>query len=144
MSERTSRVLTWAFAVLLVALIATVWYLAANPGLTNPAHTEFYLLGSEGNASDYPSTLGPGESAEVTVGIANHEHRAVAYGLEVRWNGSLTQDRTIQLADGETREFTVVLTAPSQPGPYLVRFLLYKGEASEPDLTTHLVIRVQA
>lgn len=149
MSERTNRLLTWTVAVVLVALIATVWYLAANPAITNPAHTEFYLLGDDGNASDYPSTLEPGEITEVTVGIANHEHRDVTYRIAVRWNETLTGDRIVSVPNGETREFPVLLTAPDRSGPYQVRFQLHKGASgaqetlADPDLTTHLVVRVQ-
>jgi uncharacterized membrane protein len=124
-------------------LVVTVGFLAANPALTNPAHTEFYVLNESGNASDYPETLAPGEPAEVTVGIGNHEHEPVEYRVAVTWNGTTTTERSIRIPDETTRELPINITAPNSPGRYRVEFQLYHSGGPEPDLTTWLWIRVQ-
>ena len=65
--------------------------------------TEFYVLGTEGTASNYPRQIdGKGE---VTVGVANHERQDMSYRLEIRIDGDVVRTmETIELADGEKWE----------------------------------------
>jgi uncharacterized membrane protein len=45
--------------------------------------TEFYILGSEGKAADYPTKLRVGQNGTIIIGIANHEYRTVKYTIEI-------------------------------------------------------------
>jgi uncharacterized membrane protein len=45
--------------------------------------TEFYILGTGGLASDYPTTVLRGEDQNLTIGIGNREGRDIGYTLEI-------------------------------------------------------------
>jgi uncharacterized membrane protein len=128
--EGIERAVTWVLAVTLVVALVAVAAIAVNPPETTDPYTEFYLLGPDGNASGYPTTLSPGESGDLVVGITNHEQREVTYTLRVTWNGTVTQEHTIEVADEETVEEALAITAPPDPGRYNVRFELFRGEVS--------------
>lgn len=61
----------WILAVALVISMSGVIYIAMIPYEEPDPSTEFYILGPEGEASDYPDNLTVGESGELIVGIVN-------------------------------------------------------------------------
>ncbi len=101
--------------------------------------TDFYVLGSQGMVQDYPKQLVLGETAQVTLGIVNHEHQYSNYTIEIMLNGEKVQEiGPIGLADEEKWSQAVTL-APTQAGQHQeFEFLLYKGEDTEPYLTLQL------
>lgn len=141
--QRAERVLTWVLAIALVLSLAGVVYVALVPPQTGDTFTEFYLLGPNGNASEYPTNLTTNETGTVIIGVSNHERKSVEYRVRVTRNGTQTAERTISVADGETREFRVNLTAPADPGRYRFRFLLYNETSPDPYLRTRLWIQVR-
>lgn len=52
--------------------------------------TEFYILGLEGQAGEYPSRLAVGEEGQVILGIYNREYETVTYRIEVKIDGIVT------------------------------------------------------
>lgn len=126
-----------------LSLLFSVGFLAANPELTSEPFSELYVLGANGNTTEYPQALAPGETANVTVGVSNHEHQQVTYRLAVEWNGSITQERRLTLHGGEKTERPIALTAPSHPGRYRVQFVLYTQTIDEEPLTARLWVRVE-
>ena len=50
---------------------------------TGEKFTEFYLLGKESIADEYPKSLTLGEEASLIIGIANHEYKTINYTIEV-------------------------------------------------------------
>ncbi len=147
MSDGTlNRVLTAIVLVVFVASLLATGYIAVNPPQSTDPYTEFYLLGSEGNASDYPTQLEPGESGTVTVGVTNYEGETTDYQIRiVDTNASgdgVLATRSPTITAGETWETNVTFSI-DEPGRHRVRFLLYKSEISdEPDLTTRLWVNV--
>ena len=123
--------LTVVLALALVASIGGVVYVAVTPQQTGESFTEFYVLGPEGNASDYPTNLTTGGSGEVILGVTNNERRDLDYRVEVTWNGTTTAERRLRVPQGETREVPMDLTAPEEPGRYRVRFNLYVDNGSD-------------
>ncbi|MEM3059680.1 MAG: DUF1616 domain-containing protein [Methanomassiliicoccales archaeon] len=67
-----------AIASSLIALI----YVIAVPK-QGEKFTEFYILGPDGKAHNYPTNLSVGENATLIIGIANHEYRKVNYSVEI-------------------------------------------------------------
>ncbi len=74
-------------------VIATVGLLIASGGLayhiattprTGERFTEFYVLGENGKADDYPTDLGVNESGHVILGAVNREHKEMEYVLVTR------------------------------------------------------------
>jgi len=71
--------------ILLIAIIISVVfliYIIINPH-PGEKFTEFYLLGQNGIADDYPSELIIDENASLIIGIVNHEQTTIDYTVEV-------------------------------------------------------------
>ncbi len=86
-------VIVLALAVLALLLFLSFAVLVPKPG---GAFTEFYVLGPDGKAGNYPAMLHLGDSAQVIVGIANHEHRDVAYDLVVALTDSVNVEQALR------------------------------------------------
>jgi len=150
-------------AVLVIGICASgglLVYLVSAPR-TADSFTEFYVLGPNGNAWDYPTRLNVSQSVSVILGVVNHEHDTVAYtirvdlvGLEVVYNSTLQANETIEtnrtnwswanltLESGRvwTGEYEFRINAT---GLWEVQFLLFKDLAySAPYRELHLYVRV--
>lgn len=144
--ELFGRVLTVALLVVLVASLLATAYVAVESPQSIDTYSEFYLLGPEGKAEEYPTQLESGEFEDVIVGVTNHEGEATDYVVRVvdlnATNDSQLATTSRTLADGETWETNVSFSI-EDPGRHRVQFQLYKDTASgEPDLTTRLWVNV--
>lgn len=140
--DRLKRVVTWILVITLVASIVGAGYLSLSPAPAGQTYTEFYILGPEGNASNYPTELNVSEDGVVIVGISNHERTTVEYQVVIAWNQTETQERIRQIAHDETLEFNVTVTAPSEPGIYRLRFLLYRTDMNATEPYRELSLRI--
>ncbi len=93
--SKVERVATVVLTIALIAAILGVLYIIVTPKQAEK-FTEFYILGPNGKAADYPTDLYAGENASVIIGIVNHEERVVKYIVEI-WlvNASYVNNRTI-------------------------------------------------
>ena len=118
-------------------------YVITTP-IVEERFTEFYILGIEGKAENYPQQLCLGEEGKVIVGIVNHQHKETQYRLEVMMGGEkLYELPPIRLKPGGKWEEMVGFT-PSQIGDnQKVEFLLYKGKG-QPFEVRYLWVDVKA
>lgn len=140
--DRRRRVLTWVLALILLVSIFSVSYLAANPALTTTGHTEFYFPTNSTELSNQSDTFVPGSTTEFTTSVSNHEHRPVTYRVVVAVNGTEQTERSVRIPNNETREVSLPVTVPPDPGRYRAEFQLYQDDSTTPDLTTWRWIRV--
>jgi uncharacterized membrane protein len=126
---RVRRGLTLVLAIALVVSVGGMVYFAANPPTTAESFTEFYVLGSDGEATGYPTDLSVDETGTVIVGVTNHEQRTAEYTAVMRFEGRTIGERQIQLDDGETWEDQMSFT-PRSTGEKQLQLLLYQGEVS--------------
>ncbi len=132
------------FSILLS--VTTLVYVIVTPK-EGEHFTEFYILGPEGKADNYPTKYMLGENGTVIIGIVNHEYKPVNYTMKVRLeNKSLPlpeSQRQVSLAHNETWEEPVTV-APSLEGSNLkLEFLLYnESEKNIPYRDLHLWINV--
>ncbi len=89
-ASKLDKALTVILIIAIISSIATLGYVITHPK-PGEKFTEFYILGPNGKAADYPTKLFVGENATVILGIANHEYRNVTYYVEV-WLVNLTYD----------------------------------------------------
>lgn len=124
--RRLRRLLTAVLLLSLVASLGGVAYVATTPDTDDP-YTEFYMLGSNGVAADYPTELSVGESGAFVVGITNNEQGDQTYTVAVV-DGALVEQQTVDVAAGETweDEFTVSF---GEPGTHEVRILLFADDS---------------
>ena len=97
------RVLSVVLVVAIAGVIGTLGYVVATPS-AGEKFTEFYILGPDGKAKDYPAELKVGEEGRVIVGIVNHEQGAASYKVEVLIGGEKVKLRI----GGEDRDGIMV------------------------------------
>ena len=134
------------FIILVVAILGaagTLGYLIAAPGV-GETFTEFYILGLDGKAADYPEEIMVGDEGKVIVGIVNHEHEVVSYRIEVRIDGTKNNEVGPLVLDNEQKWEEIVSFTPDRAGDnQKVTFFLYKSGEAEPCLEPlHLWIDV--
>ena len=109
--------------ILIIAVIATIYIiLTPNPG---EKFTEFYLLGPDGKAGNYPTNLTAGGTGNLIIGIVNHEQYTTTYNLVVKLNNNILSNQNIVLNNSQTKEIPFKFTAPAGNNQKL-DFLLYK------------------
>jgi uncharacterized membrane protein len=117
-------------------------YMAATPR-GEEEFTEFYILGPEGEAADYPEELKIGEMGTVVVEIINYEYQDMYYRVEI-WSAEalIGEPKTVMLQHEQKWEqemgFLPVRVGENQR----VEFLLFKEGGSEPYRSLHLWIDV--
>jgi uncharacterized membrane protein len=128
----TETMLTNVLGATLVVALLVVVILTVAPVETGDTYTEFYVLGSNGTASDYPENVTVGERATVRVGVGNSESRRQTYTLVVRTNETTFLTREITLEREEQWEEPVSFSFDS-PGRKRLQLELYLGETTEGD-----------
>jgi uncharacterized membrane protein len=122
--NRTDKFLSIVLVASIVLTISMTGYVIASPK-EGEKFTEFYILGPNGKASDYPTNLTAGEKGSVIVGVVNHEYSTINYQMVVKINNRTLSTRNITLANNEKYENTFNFTAPGG-GKQKLEFLLYK------------------
>mgnify|MGYP000927928729 CR=1 FL=1 len=134
------------FSILLS--VVTLAYVVLSPK-EGEHFTEFYLLGPEGKADNYPTKYILGENGTVIVGVVNHEYSPVNYTMEIKLeNKSMFLQENLKhitLAHNETWEEPVILTPEFEGKNMKLQFLLFnETDKSLPYRDLHLWIDVNA
>jgi hypothetical protein len=108
---------------LILAISATI-YIIVTPK-QGEKFTEFYILGPDGKASNYPTNLTTGQNGSVIIGVVNHEYATTDYLLVVKVNNSTLKNQTLKLTNGQKMEIPFNFTAGTS-GQKKMEFLLYK------------------
>jgi len=91
-SSKLDKTLTIILIITIITSIGTLSYVITHPK-PEEAFTEFYILGPNGKASNYPTNLTVGQNATIIIGIVNHEHKNVTYYIQI-WLVNLTWNNT--------------------------------------------------
>ena len=152
--------MTITLAGSIVLALGTLAYQVLRPPPTE-LFTEFYILGSDGNASAHPVRLNASEESRFLLGIANHEATRVNYtvrvdlvGVKIFYNATamayeiIELNRTtwswlnVTLGDGQSWTDPYIFSIPTV-GDWEVQFLLFKnGTTGTPYRQLRLVIQV--
>jgi len=126
------KALSIILVLAILGALGVAGYVIATPKAEDK-FTDFYILGLQEQAADYPKELRVGEEGRVIVGIANHEYETVSYRIEVRINGTRNNEvKPIVLEHNEKWE-EIVSFSLSEPGEdQKVEFFLYKNGEVEP------------
>jgi uncharacterized membrane protein len=122
--SKNGKFLSIILIILLASAIAVTAYIIVVPNL-GESFTEFYILGSNGVASDYPTNLSSGENGSLIIGIVNHENKKESYHLVVMSDNNLQINQIVILNNQQTLEIPFNFTA-GQPGKMEIDFMLYK------------------
>ena len=138
-----NKILSVVLVIAILGMLGVLTYFIVTPN-KGEEFTEFYILGADGKAADYPKEMEVGEEGKVIVGIINHEHELVTYDIEVLIDG--VKDSTlgpIELEHDEKWEGAASFTPDRAGDNEKVEFLLYKnGEAESSWKPLHLWVDV--
>lgn len=134
-----------SLSIILIASIigssATLVYVVLMPK-TGERFTEFYLLDSDGMASNYPTSLKIGEEGKMIIVIVNNEYENITYRLEVNFNGFLIHEEQVLLIENEKGESSFIFKATNKGKNQKLEFLLYRNQQIEVYRILHLWISV--
>jgi uncharacterized membrane protein len=80
-TSRIDRILSIVLLVAIIAAVATTVFVIVVPK-EGEKFTEFFILGENQKAADYPTTLLAGQTGSLYIGIGNHEYRPINYTVE--------------------------------------------------------------
>ena len=136
------KVLSIILGFTVVGLLGVIVYTIAVPR-TSEQYTEFYVLNTEGKATDYPDELRLGETGYIILGVVNHERQAVSYTIEIQIDGESSGAVGPMTLENEEKSEFIVEFHPQKIGEHQkVEFLLFRDEVVEPYLQLHLWINV--
>lgn len=122
--SKTGKILSVILVLSIILAISTTAYIIVKPKV-GESFTEFYILGPDGKASDYPTNLTPNQEGRLIIGVVNHENRETSYRLLVTSNSTVQMEQTVTLKDGQKIEIPFNFTA-GEPGERKIEFLLFK------------------
>lgn len=140
------RALTVLLVISIVASLGSLAYVIGNPKEGEP-FTEFYILGPDRIAENYPTNYTLGDNGTVVVGITNHEYRTAEYTMEIMLeNRSLPlpeSQKQISLEHNTSWEEPVIFTPPVEGKNMKLEFLLFnETEKNMPYRNVYLWINV--
>ena len=123
--SQIDKIISIVLVIFIIFAISTTAYVIASPKDAEK-YTEFYILGSNGMASNYPTNLTVGQTGNVTVGIVNHEHSTVNYEMIIKLNNYTINDTNITLSTNQTYSTPFTFTPYISGQNQNIEFLLYK------------------
>ena len=121
------KILTLILVLVILGALGTLSYILAMPQETGERFTEFYILGLEGKAADYPTELGIGEEGKVILGIVNREYQRVNYRVEIAIDGVSNREIGPLILEYQERWEGEANFAPTKAGDnQKVEFRLYE------------------
>jgi len=138
------KVLYISLFIVVLAAPGILGYVVAVPK-EGEMFTEFYILGAEGKAENYPKQVTQGEPVELVIGIINHEYEITSYRIDIRIDGDLNkQIRTKPLAHEEKWEDVISFIPQGSGKGRKADFWVYKNDEAKPYFTDplHLYMNV--
>lgn len=119
------KILSITLVIFIIFAVITTAYAMVIPK-EGEKFTEFYILGSNGNVTNYPTNLTAGQTGNVTVEVVNHEYSTVNYKIIVKLDNQTISNKSITLSSNQRYEepFTFVTYRYGQNRE--LEFLLYK------------------
>lgn len=123
--SKLDKILSIILIISLVLAIATTAYIIVKPK-EGEKFTEFYILGPDGKASDYPTNLTLGQSGQLFVGVVNHEYSTVNYKVVVTLQGKNISTENISLKNNQKWEKLLNFTPDTSGTNQKLELILYK------------------
>ena len=142
--ERGNRVVYVILTVVLTTAFLTAFSILLTP---KPAEsiTEFYILGQEGLAEDYPREVIMGQVLTITTGITNREGNTSTYNIQIINDDSVIgQAGPIILENNTTWEQPVVFSVPTVGDDQQITFILNREGHPSPYRSLQIWINVKA
>lgn len=138
------RALSFSLVVAVLLALGCFGYVIATPK-QGEKFTEFYILGVDGKAENYPREVVLGEPVEFIVGIINHEYDKTIYRVTIKINDvKRAEIVTGALANDEKWQEEISFVPQSTGEEQKVELWLYKNNETQPYNSNplHLYINV--
>lgn len=123
--SRTDRALTVILAAVMILSVSVLAYVVVTPK-QGEKFTEFYILGPDGKAYNYPTSVASGQNSTVIAGIVNHEYMPVNYTVQMAIQNSTFLSRNVRLENNQTWERPISYTLRHRGNNQRLEFSLYK------------------
>jgi uncharacterized membrane protein len=123
-SMNVDRTISALIIIIIIIGIIGVFYISLHP-IEAGNYTEFYLLGENGKASNYPTNLTIGQTGNLTIGVVNHENSPSNYQIKILQDNQILKMENITLKNNEKIELPFEFTAKTL-GQHKIVFNLYK------------------
>ncbi|MDO5851766.1 MAG: DUF1616 domain-containing protein [Methanobacteriaceae archaeon] len=122
--------------MIIICIISVVYLiLIHNPG---ESYTEFYILGSDNTANNYPSNITLNSQKQVTIGIENHEHETQKYIIKLKKDNQTINEFNATLNNYDKLEIPYNLTADKKGENQTLTLDLYKEGIDAPYRTLNI------
>jgi uncharacterized membrane protein len=143
-TSRLNKVLTLILSAFILGVIGTLAYVIVTPK-AGEKFTEFYVLGLDGKAENYPKELIVGEEGNVILGIVNHEQENdMVYRVEITINSEVNDTiGPLALANEAKWQSEVGFTPHKVGDNQKAEFVLYKQGEDKPYKLLYLWVDVK-
>jgi len=125
--SRTDRILTGILIFSIALAIGMLYFVITTPKI-GERFTEFYILGPEGKAENYPTILRNNSPAVILVGVVNHEYVTVNYTVRVVLDKEILTDTWFSSSHNQTWEKNLTFVPDREGTDMKLEFLLYKED----------------
>jgi uncharacterized membrane protein len=141
-ASRIDRALTIVLVITILISVCALVYVIVTPK-QGEKFTEFYILGPNGKAYDYPTSVVSGQNSTVIVGVVNHEYSQVNYTMHIDFHNATVLGRDVRLDHNQTWEQPVSYTLREPGNSQKLEFLLYRDyNFTAPYRDLHLWVNV--
>lgn len=138
---KIDKLVSYIIIISVVAAGLAVAYITINP--EGEKFTEFYLLGPDGKAGNYPTNLSVGDNGTVIIGIVNHEGTTTNYEVLVRLNNVTLKNESFKLDDEEGNGIPFTFSTNQSGSGQKLEFHLYKlPDTQQPYRALELLVDV--
>ncbi len=125
MKLKVDKIVAYILIISILVAVAAVIYIIVNPS-PGEKFTEFYILGADGKAGNYPVNLTVGENSNLTIGVVNHESGSASYQLVVTLENETLTNESFNLTNGEKKEIPLTFQPKQSGNGQKLEFFLYK------------------
>lgn len=125
--SKTDRIITGILIFSIVLAIGLLYFVITVPKI-GEKFTEFYILGPEGKADNYPSVLQYNYPTNILVGVVNHEYVSTNYTVRISLDKDILTDRLFFLDHNETWENNVSFVPDKYGTDMKLEFWLFKED----------------
>ncbi|HJH29363.1 MAG TPA: DUF1616 domain-containing protein [Methanosarcinaceae archaeon] len=123
--SKIDRILTIILVISIIASVSMLVYVVVTPK-QGEKFTEFYILGPEGMADNYPTKLLIGHTSNVIVGVVNHEYETIDYTIKFILANETLNSLQFQLGHNSTWEQNIEFTPEHTGNDSKLNIFLYR------------------
>lgn len=124
---KSDKILAWILILSIVLAIGMMIFVITTPKI-GEKFTEFYILGPNGKAENYPTQLKYGSNVDVLVGVVNHEYTPVNYTVRVVLDTEVLNDTSFYLDHNNKWENYISFVTDKEGIEMEIEFWLFKDD----------------